>query len=89
MGLPMKIDFAVAVPDEAAAHEVARVAHSRGYEPSPYYDDETRAWTTYCARIMVATYDAVVAAQAELEGLSRPFGGHCDGWGTSGNVDEE
>jgi hypothetical protein len=34
---------------------------------------------------MVATYESVLAIQAELAELSQPFGGIPDGWGTFGN----
>ena len=34
---------------------------------------------------MLATYDGVMAAQAELAELSERFGGFPDGWDTFGN----
>ncbi len=87
MSKPMDIDFAVAVPDEPSARRVAQVVAGHGYAPKPAYDDEDDAWTVYCTKWMLATYEGVVAAQAELDGLSKPFGGFSDGWGTFGNSD--
>lgn len=85
MSLPMSIDFAVDVPSEAAGHAVARAATARGYSASVECNDATERWTCYCVKRMVATYDAVIAVQAELDELSAPLGGRSDGWGTLGN----
>lgn len=82
---PMDVDFAVAVPDRVSGHRVADVASSHGYRVSVEVNDETGECTCYCTRHMIASYDAVVAAQKELELLSAPFGGYADGWGTLGN----
>lgn len=85
MSMPMSIDFAVDVPSEAAGHAVARAATERNYSASVECDDATARWTCYCVKSMVPTYEAVIAAQAELDELSAPVGGRSDGWGTSGN----
>src|SRR6188768_361078 len=45
-------------------------------------------WTCNCQRRMVATYDAIVAVQAELDALSEPHGGYSDGWGSFGNKND-
>jgi hypothetical protein len=34
---------------------------------------------------MLATYDGVIAIQAELARISVPLGAYPDGWGTFGN----
>ena len=36
---------------------------------------------------MLASYDAVIAAQEEVNIIVKPLGGECDGWGTFGNGD--
>jgi hypothetical protein len=38
---------------------------------------------------MLASYDGVIAIQAELAGLAKPFKGHPDGWGSFGNNTDE
>lgn len=85
MSQPMDIDFAVDVPDEASGQGIARLAVSHGYTTVVEHDDEADCWTCYCTKRMVPAYDAVVAAQRELDELSATFGGHSDGWGTHGN----
>lgn len=85
MSLPMGIDFAIDVPTEEAGHAVEQAASRRGYSTSVERDDASMRWTCYCVKRMVATYEAVVAAQQELGELSAPFGGRSDGWGTTGN----
>ena len=85
---PMDIEYSVAVPSEAAGVEVASAADQRGYSSELVYDEEDDAWSVYCVKRMLATYEGVMAAQAEIGELSQPFGGECDGWGTFGNADD-
>ena len=85
MSKPMDIDFAVAARDEGSARAIARAAADRGYRTS-VEQDGAGAWSCYCTRTMVATYEAVVEGQTELDGLGRLLGGHADGWGTAGNT---
>jgi hypothetical protein len=82
---PMEIDFAVTAPSEGSARAIAKAAVSRGYRTDVERDD-VGTWSCYCTREMIATYEAVVERQAELDALSRPLGGHVDGWGTAGNA---
>ncbi len=81
---PMIIEFTIAVPDESSGREVQSAVGERGYEVSAEFDKESGTWTCYCKKSMVPSYDAVVAAQGELNDVSAPFGGACDGWGTFG-----
>lgn len=85
MTQPMLIDFAVWLPDELSARQFAAVAKQRDFEVLVSFDDDDACWTCYCTRTMRATYAEVRAVQEELDDLSRPFGGHSDGWGTFGN----
>ena len=86
MSKPMFINFQVAVPDEAAAKALADVAYKLGYRVSIYDSAEcSLPWTCECSTRMLATYEGVLAVQAELAELSARFGGHPDGWGTFGN----
>jgi regulator of RNase E activity RraB len=86
MGKPMFIDFHVAVPSEEAAKELAQAARKLGYHVKIYDSAECQLpWTCQCSTRMLATYEGVLAVQAELGGLSAPIGGFPDGWGTFGN----
>lgn len=89
MSRPMVIEFSVDVPDERAARRVAEVVAPVGFYPSIFRHDETDSWSVYCAKEMLATYEAVVDVQSELNRLLQPHGGQCDGWGTFGNTQEE
>ena len=86
MSQPMDIEFSVIVPDRLSAERVVSTSAEHGYAASLYHDDEDDRWTVYCTKRMLASYDGVVRAQAELDRLSSPFGGCCDGWGTFGNA---
>jgi hypothetical protein len=88
MSQPMSIDFCVAVPNELAGKAVAEVVTAKGYVTKVVKDHDATSWTCYCTKEMVATYNAVIAAQAELDELSKPFGGYIDGWVTGGNTDK-
>jgi hypothetical protein len=88
MSKPMRIDFTIDVPDGERARSLAERIAALGYEPSVFVDDESGAISLYCARVMLATHEGVVAAQAELNSLCIPFGAECDGWLTAGNKQE-
>ena len=82
---PMSIDFTIKAPDEHAARHIAELVSAKGFDPSISDNDGRSSWSVYCSKFMLATYDGVVAVQAQLDELSRPHGGRCDGWGTFGN----
>jgi regulator of RNase E activity RraB len=86
MGRPMYIDFQVAMPSAEDANTLAALARKLGYRAEVYDSAECRLpWTCQCSTRMLATYDGVLAIQAELARLSAPLGGFPDGWGTFGN----
>ena len=86
MSKPMFVDFQVAVPDEAAAKELADVARKLGYHVRIYDSPEcSQPWTCQCSTRILATYETLIAIQHELAALSAPFHGYPDGWGTFGN----
>ena len=95
MSRPMDIDFTVAAPTQEAAEQVAAQAQGLGYRVEVSFDDEEAEleegddalppWTCYCTKHMLATHEGVLAAQRELDGIGRPLGAWCDGWGTEGN----
>jgi hypothetical protein len=85
MSRPMTIDFSVNVPDEGTARAVADAVSMHGFDPSISDNEGRGAWSVYCAKTMLATYDSVLAAQAQLNELVKSHGGICDGWQTFGN----
>jgi hypothetical protein len=86
MSRPMTIDFSVKVADEKTARHLAELVEARGFDPSISENDGSVSWSVHCSKSMLATYDGVVAVQAELKALVAPHGGVCDGWGTFGNT---
>jgi regulator of RNase E activity RraB len=82
----MYIDFQVAMPDEPSAKALADIAWKLGYRVRVYDNPECdTTWTCECSTRMLATYDGVIAVQAELAELATPLGGYPDGWGSFGN----
>jgi hypothetical protein len=85
MSQPVAIDFFVTVADEASANCIAQRAGELQYRTTVYSDeteDQSGAeWTCECTKDLVPTYDALIAEQAAIDAIARPFGGHADGWG--------
>lgn len=88
MSKPMRVDFCVAVPNESAGKSVAELAATKGFVTELVKNHDGLGWTCYCTKVMVPTYDAIIAAQDELNEISKPYGGYGVGWETPGNVDE-
>ena len=95
MSKPMIVDYHVAAATEDTAEKIAAAAEKLGYETAIDFDDGedaeedeeiTEPWTCTCRKEMLLEYDAVVAAQKQLDEIARPFGGYSDGWGTFGNA---
>jgi hypothetical protein len=86
MSAPMTIDFSVTVPNESAARRVADLVSEHGFDPSISDNEGRGAWSVYCSKTMLATYDSVVSVTAQLNELTKPQGGVCDGWATFGNA---
>ena len=95
MSKPMIVDYHVAAATEDTAEKIASAAEKLGYEVAIDFDDGedaeedeeiTEPWTCTCRREMLLEYDAVVAAQKQLDEIARPLGGYSDGWGTFGNA---
>ncbi len=85
MALPMTIDFSINAPNEIAARAIAALVSTHGFDPSISDNEGRGSWSVYCSKTMVATYDSVVAAQAQLNQLTNSQGGSCEGWETFGN----
>ena len=96
MTQPLDIEFPVSAPDEASANAIEKALIDAGYECIVEYDDgeldeddETAEdeeefgpmWTVYVSVEMIPDYDEIIRIQADLDRLSGPSGGICDGWG--------
>ncbi len=96
MTQPLDIEFPVSAPDEASANSIEKALIDAGYECIVEYDDgeldeddETAEddeefgpmWTVYVSVEMIPDYDEIIRIQADLDRLSGPSGGICDGWG--------
>lgn len=83
---PMNIDFMIACPDVPSAERIAPLASELGYTAQISVDEEDNSVTCYCMRRMLLDYDALIAAQNELDAIAQSHGGYADGWGTFGNI---
>lgn len=85
MSKPIFIDFQILFASEAGAQLMSDMAYDLGYHTKVYKNEVASGWTCECSTRMVASYEAVIAIQAELAELGAECGGTCDGWGTFGN----
>lgn len=83
---PLEMDFFVAVPSEDAGRRMADRVAGLGFDASVERDPEDGDWTCYCTKVLVPTYEAVVAIESQLDTLARHVGGYVDGFGTFGNA---
>ena len=98
LSVPRSIEFALAAPNEDAAHRIASAVETAGYEVDIYYDEGEPdddgvidpadeefgpSWTVYAMVQMVPEYDRLISIQSELDVLVAPLGGVMDGWGTT------
>jgi len=78
---PHDIDFHVAVPSKAAGNSVGEAASKAGYSTELVHDEDG-SWTLWCTKSMLPSHDGITLVEKELAGISKPFGGYPDGWGT-------
>lgn len=96
MTQPLDIEFPVSAPDEASANAIDKLLTEAGYDCLVEFDngeldeaDESDQddeefgpmWTVYVNVEMIPEYDEIIRIQADLDRLSGPLGGICDGWG--------
>lgn len=81
----MEIDFFAILPDGASAQAFAATARDYGFSidlPQSSWEGEILC---ICRKTMIPDHLDLVASQKLLEHLTEPYGGHAEGWGTSGN----
>ena len=84
---PMEVHFTIAVPDEGAGRAIGDAATKAGFTCAVERSEESGAWTSYCTKVMIASYDALIREQEDLQRLATPHHGDVDGWYTAGNVE--
>jgi regulator of RNase E activity RraB len=88
MSAPMSIEYPVLFGREKEARTFAAVASRLGYGVELYEHEDDPNWDVICTRDMVPDYGEIIRIQEELNAAAKPFGGHSDGWGSFGNVDQ-
>lgn len=84
---PMKIDFFVKVPDEAAGSRLSSDLALADFSISIEKDDESGRWTCYCAKTMIPDYQSIIDVEALLATVANRHGAQCDGFGSYGNAE--
>ncbi|MCR9246919.1 MAG: ribonuclease E inhibitor RraB [bacterium] len=76
-----EIEFVHVMPNESAAHAMAKAAGELGYSASAFCDEESGDWEVVCFVEMVPTHEGITKFEADLAELASRFGGRADGWG--------
>lgn len=90
---PMDVDIQIAAPDEEVAIQIANSASALGYRTEVFFDDDLEdvgeapePWTCECSKVILVTYDRILAVQEELNHIAKPLACYVDGWSTYGNA---
>ena len=83
---PRDVDFYCYARDRATADRIIMLLDGMGFTSSVFDDDESESTderlSVYSTINMMPDYDDLIRTQIELNEVLRPFGTHCDGWGT-------
>lgn len=82
----MKIDFFIEVPDPDSGSKVTQVLSKKFYECSIEQDEDTQEWTCYASKLLIPSYENVIAEEKYLDFVSQKFGGKLAGFGSYGNA---
>lgn len=78
---PHMIDFYIAIPDQKNGDAILKALSDKGYKFMMEYDDDEEEWTCFGSVKMHLKHNEIVAMQKKLDEISKPLGGHADGWG--------
>lgn len=91
---PMDVDIQIAAGNEEVAFQISTAATGLGYRTEIFLDEDiedlesaSEPWTCECSKVMVVSYESIIAAQDELNRIAKPLEGYVDGWATFGNAD--
>lgn len=84
---PLEMDFFVVALSEATGMAIAVVAEKLGFRTKvESYKNKKGLWTCYCTKVIVPSFETVIAIEHELDELAELYGGYIDGFGTFGNA---
>ncbi|MBT2684665.1 ribonuclease E inhibitor RraB [Bacillus sp. ISL-37] len=78
---PQPVEFFIAVPDKATGEKLLPVLKEEGFHGLLEQDDETDEWACSCSKRMLLNHSELKKVQEKLDKISKPYGGHSDGWG--------
>lgn len=76
------VEFYVYCPTKASAKKVAARARKAGFHCAIMSDRSAKRWVCLPIQEMFPKLKDIQAAKKLLNRLAKPFGAHCDGWGT-------
>ncbi len=83
LGESREVDFSIWLNDREEAYRVQQLLDGKGYRFRVYQVRMSGRWSIDCTRVVRLGYEAIVAAQNELNADLAPLGLVCDGWGTA------
>ena len=76
------VEFYVYFKTRATAKKVAVQIRKQGFHVELLSDSSGKRWICLSIREMLPHYKTIQAVKKKLNTLARPWGGHCDSWGT-------
>src|SRR5690349_2515388 len=79
---PHAIEYYVYFPTQTAARKARARLRQKGFHVELLTDSSGKRWICLSILEMLPRYREIQTVKSKLNVLAKPFGGHCDGWGT-------
>lgn len=79
---PHAIEYYVYFKTKSSAVKARARIRKKGFHVELLTDSSAKRWVCLSIREMLPRYQAIQTVKTKLNTLAKPFGGHCDGWGT-------
>jgi regulator of RNase E activity RraB len=76
------VEFYVYFKGKAAAKKAAVLIKKQGFHVELLSDSSGKRWICLSIREMFPRYKIIQKFKNKLNALAKPWGGHCDSWGT-------
>jgi regulator of RNase E activity RraB len=79
---PHAVEFYVYFKTKTSALKARSLIRKKDFHVELLTDSSGKRWICLSIREMIPRYPAIQTMKKKLSSLAKPFGGHCDGWGT-------
>lgn len=79
---PHAIEYYVYFQTKTGARKARARIRQKGFHVELLSDSSGKRWICLSILEMLPRYKEILTVKKKLNTLAKPFGGHCDGWGT-------